>query len=212
MHVWHMQALASDVEHLNFLKAFWRSPTLPCLHLDCIANCNPMTAHCGRTAETIADHNAAVCVTTPRLADEWHHELGPVLWWRFPIVEPPYVGTPHDMTKSAMRDVEQTGPHTPGPWGFGRTGSDKIMIIGPNDGPYVCHIQIVQAGGGAISAIMEPERRANARLIAAAPDMYDLLVRLEAHCGAFTNNFISELCRAVITKARPLLDDHRPEK
>ncbi len=31
-----------------------------------------------------------------RPSDEWHEDLGAVLWWRFPIVEPPYVGTPND--------------------------------------------------------------------------------------------------------------------
>ena len=29
---------------------------------------------------------------TPRPLDEWHEDDGPVLWWRFPIEEPPYVG------------------------------------------------------------------------------------------------------------------------
>ena len=27
---------------------------------------------------------------------EWHEDDGPVLWWRFPVTEPPYVGTPLD--------------------------------------------------------------------------------------------------------------------
>jgi hypothetical protein len=30
------------------------------------------------------------------LAD-WHEDDGPALWWRFPIDEPPYVGTPLDL-------------------------------------------------------------------------------------------------------------------
>lgn len=34
--------------------------------------------------------------TTPRPLDEWHEDDGVVLWWRFPISEPPYVGTPLD--------------------------------------------------------------------------------------------------------------------
>lgn len=33
---------------------------------------------------------------TPRPLSEWHEDFGPVLWWRFPIVEPPYVGSPLD--------------------------------------------------------------------------------------------------------------------
>jgi hypothetical protein len=27
---------------------------------------------------------------------EWHEDVGPVLWWAFPVQEPPYVGTPLD--------------------------------------------------------------------------------------------------------------------
>lgn len=30
-------------------------------------------------------------------ATEWHEDHGNVLWWRFPIEEPPYVGTPLDI-------------------------------------------------------------------------------------------------------------------
>jgi len=26
--------------------------------------------------------------------DAWHEDYGDVLWWRFPICEPPYVGSP----------------------------------------------------------------------------------------------------------------------
>ena len=33
--------------------------------------------------------------------EEWHEDLGPALWWKFPIVEPPYVGTPLDEDFSA---------------------------------------------------------------------------------------------------------------
>lgn len=28
---------------------------------------------------------------------EWHEDHGSVLWWRFPIAEPPYVGNPLDL-------------------------------------------------------------------------------------------------------------------
>jgi hypothetical protein len=28
--------------------------------------------------------------------DEWHEDIGPVLWWFFPVQEPPYVGSPLD--------------------------------------------------------------------------------------------------------------------
>ena len=29
-------------------------------------------------------------------AEQYHEDDGPVLWYRFPIVEPPYSGTPND--------------------------------------------------------------------------------------------------------------------
>ena len=28
---------------------------------------------------------------------EYHEDMGNVLWWKFPIEEPPYVGTPNDL-------------------------------------------------------------------------------------------------------------------
>ena len=31
-----------------------------------------------------------------RPLDEWHEDFGDVLWWCFPVDEPPYVGTPLD--------------------------------------------------------------------------------------------------------------------
>ena len=31
-----------------------------------------------------------------RPLDEWHEDYGPVLWWRFPVEEPPFIGTPLD--------------------------------------------------------------------------------------------------------------------
>ena len=31
-----------------------------------------------------------------QLAEKWHEDIGPVLWWDFPVEEPPYCGTPLD--------------------------------------------------------------------------------------------------------------------
>jgi hypothetical protein len=31
-----------------------------------------------------------------RPLEEWHEDIGNVLWWKFPINEPPYAGTPLD--------------------------------------------------------------------------------------------------------------------
>lgn len=32
-----------------------------------------------------------------RPLSEWHEGIGPVLWWKFPITEAPYVGSPLDL-------------------------------------------------------------------------------------------------------------------
>ena len=42
--------------------------------------------------------------TPARLLDEYHEDFGAVLWWKFPIVEPPYLGSP--------LDTEWPGYHT----------------------------------------------------------------------------------------------------
>lgn len=39
----------------------------------------------------LADHEDAA---TPKPLEEWHEDLGNVLWWTFPIQEPPYCGSP----------------------------------------------------------------------------------------------------------------------
>ena len=41
--------------------------------------------------------DVTVSINRAMPASEYHDDLGPVLWWRFPIVEPPYVGTPNDL-------------------------------------------------------------------------------------------------------------------
>lgn len=36
---------------------------------------------------------------------EWHEDHGDVLWWRFPIVEAPYVGSPLDLGFCVSADL-----------------------------------------------------------------------------------------------------------
>lgn len=35
-------------------------------------------------------------VTTPHPIEKWHEDDGCVIWWKLPVCEPPYVGTPLD--------------------------------------------------------------------------------------------------------------------
>lgn len=51
-------------------------------------------------AGRIADHllaNGMTISTEARPLKEWHEDIGDVLWWKFPIEEPPYVGSPLDL-------------------------------------------------------------------------------------------------------------------
>lgn len=45
---------------------------------------------------------------------EWHEDYGPVLWWKFPLVEAPYVGTPLDTGLAVEIEVRYYGPLLPG--------------------------------------------------------------------------------------------------
>lgn len=51
------------------------------------------------TSEEIADNlleNGVTVQECPRPSEEWHEDYGDVLWWKFPVDEPPYVGSPLD--------------------------------------------------------------------------------------------------------------------
>lgn len=41
-------------------------------------------------------------LTTPRPLDEYHEDMGNVLWWKFPIMEAPYVGGPNDLGQEIL--------------------------------------------------------------------------------------------------------------
>lgn len=45
---------------------------------------------------TESDAASLLAAITPRPLDEWHEDYGPMLWWRFPVEEPPYAGSPLD--------------------------------------------------------------------------------------------------------------------
>lgn len=49
-------------------------------------------------ADTIEHHpdaKAGLAAKNARPLEEWHEETGPVLWWRFPVEEAPWCGTPN---------------------------------------------------------------------------------------------------------------------
>ena len=60
---------------------------------------NPLQLSCDEQVERIADHlimNGVTVQEPVRPLEEWWEAYGDVLWWKFPIEEPPYVGSPLD--------------------------------------------------------------------------------------------------------------------
>ena len=91
--------------------------------------------------------------------------------------------------------MTDTTTHTPGPWGCSDTSyhAHDYRLTRPDGSPLPLNV----------IANDHSEQRANARLIAAAPD---LLARLEEaldaleDCGGYANT--ARLCRAAIAKAK----------
>jgi hypothetical protein len=70
-------------------------------------------------------------------ASEWREDMGDVLWWRFPINEPPYLGSPLDLgqiVEVTVRRfvngevVEDTQRHQVGGWPGYHTHFTEIPI------------------------------------------------------------------------------------
>ena len=47
------------------------------------------------SASYLISHGVTVQECT-RPLEEWHEDYGDVLWWKFPVDEPPFVGSPLD--------------------------------------------------------------------------------------------------------------------
>ena len=69
-----------------------------CVGTDCFEGCKfYMENDC--LYKLMADHlisNGVTVQECPRTLEEWHEDYGDVLWWKFPVDEPPYVGSPLD--------------------------------------------------------------------------------------------------------------------
>lgn len=88
--------------------------------------------------------------------------------------------------------------HTPGPWRAATRGWGWQVMAGE---AFICEDH------GFETKIGDEERSANARLIAAAPDMLDALVRMVAEsetydCSAVFCNGVREIALDAIEKAR----------
>lgn len=81
----HLLAIA---ERASLMRVVWGAAVM----LDPRNNCvDP-------DADTIEHHphaKAGLAASKARPLDDWHEDTGTVLWWRFPIEEPPYCGHPN---------------------------------------------------------------------------------------------------------------------
>ena len=68
--------------------------------------------------------------------------------------------------------------HTEGTVRLGKTGEDIAILLGSENGNYICTVQIKQQGGGAIAAVMEDIRRANANHLVLCWNSHDDLMGL----------------------------------
>lgn len=83
-----LRYLLDVVNQGNLLRVVWGMHVL----LDPANRCVDPDDDC---IEHHPDAKAGLAAKDPRPLDDWHDEIGPVLWWRFPIEEPPYAGCPH---------------------------------------------------------------------------------------------------------------------
>lgn len=99
--------------------------------------------------------------------------------------------------------------HTPGPWGITRTitGSKENVVLRGNDGAgrkiYDAMVEAENYAVAGVGGVGRDECLANARLIAAAPELLDALKEyLRSHnaCG-HCNCRTCDAARAVLTKA-----------
>lgn len=82
---------------LGHLLELAESASLMRVVYGCAVMLDPRNRCVDPDADTIEHHPDAKAGLQARVAqalDDWHEGIGCVLWWRFPIDEPPYVGSP----------------------------------------------------------------------------------------------------------------------
>lgn len=52
-----------------------------------------------------------IALTTPCPISEYHEDMGCVLWWKFPIEEAPYVGSPNDLGYTVEAELQLRKDH-----------------------------------------------------------------------------------------------------
>lgn len=61
---------------------------------------------CGALVDYIRAIDALTKEAKPRPLSEWHEDMGDQLWWKFPIEEAPYCGSPLDLGMTVQFDMD----------------------------------------------------------------------------------------------------------
>lgn len=78
---------------MNKQEAIKKLESIKVIGNDALAACYNESINAGITLmKKIDEPQKAIA----QLAEKWHEDIGPVLWWDFPVEEPPYCGTPLD--------------------------------------------------------------------------------------------------------------------
>jgi hypothetical protein len=86
---------------------------------NCVKLSGKMPCVCAEVSQAaIRAYEASKTVTEPRPLSEWHEDMGPMLWWKFPVTEAPYVGSPLDCGFAISVEVngERVGLKDVGGW------------------------------------------------------------------------------------------------
>ncbi len=91
--------------------------------------------------------------------------------------------------------------HTKGKWTY-KDSDEQIIIVGGDSRDYIATVQIQQHGGGVIAETMKGRRKANARLIAAAPDLKKACEFTCSDICPDTNFCVDNICPIKEAKAK----------
>lgn len=76
--------------------------------------------------------------------NRWHEDDGTVLWWRYPVEEPPYVGTPLD-TEWEENEYDQWYTH------WSRLELPTVWTFAPSSPTYDGLAQLLYGNGKSIA-------------------------------------------------------------
>lgn len=92
-----------------------------------------------------------------------------------------------------MSGTKEQGKHTPGPWRVGEGGMPSRLNVWAGAAYQIAQVKRFPAADDVRQIQADAEAEANARLIAAAPRMYDRIVQLAASGDAEANSILEQI-------------------